>query len=186
MMVEAGGTEKAWSYYEAGAPKVTEAVIADGLEACKVWIRESIDLQNELVAKAGAASRPSPGRTSSTTPTRSTAAVRRDRRGQARRRPTRSPTRPSATPPTTRSRPRSSPSSPARAAPLEGQDREVKSGLQGRSPRRSSASGSSTRASASTAVASPTCVPCPPRSGSSPRRTAPACSSVARPRSSTS
>src|SRR5256714_5457896 len=27
MMVEAGGTEKAWSYYEAGAPKVTEDVI---------------------------------------------------------------------------------------------------------------------------------------------------------------
>src|SRR4051794_18250108 len=53
MMVEAGGSEKAWSYYEAGAPKVTEEVIADGLEACKVWIREAIDLQNELVAKAG-------------------------------------------------------------------------------------------------------------------------------------
>src|SRR3954470_11265060 len=53
MMVEAGGSEKAWSYYEAGAPKVTEEVIAGGLEACKVWIREAIDLQNELVAKAG-------------------------------------------------------------------------------------------------------------------------------------
>ena len=53
MMVEAGGTEKAWSFYEAGAPKVTEGVIAEGLEASKAWIRESIDLQNELVAKAG-------------------------------------------------------------------------------------------------------------------------------------
>ena len=53
MMVEAGGSEKAWSYYEAGAPKVTEEVIAGGLEACKVWIREAIDLQNELVGKAG-------------------------------------------------------------------------------------------------------------------------------------
>ena len=53
MMVEAGGTENAWDYYEAGAPKVTEAVIADGLEACKVWIRESIALQQDLVAKAG-------------------------------------------------------------------------------------------------------------------------------------
>src|SRR3546814_15594002 len=41
MMVEAGGTEKAWSHYEAGAPKVTEEVIADGLDACKVWIKES-------------------------------------------------------------------------------------------------------------------------------------------------
>jgi polyribonucleotide nucleotidyltransferase len=54
MMVEAGGTEKAWSHYEAGAPKVTEEVIADGLEACKVWIKESIELQKELVAKVEA------------------------------------------------------------------------------------------------------------------------------------
>jgi polyribonucleotide nucleotidyltransferase len=54
MMVEAGGTEKAWSYYEAGAPKVTEAVIADGLEASKSFIRDSIALQRELVAQAGA------------------------------------------------------------------------------------------------------------------------------------
>ena len=37
MMVEAGGTEKAWQYYEAGAPKVTEEVIAGGLEASKVF-----------------------------------------------------------------------------------------------------------------------------------------------------
>jgi polyribonucleotide nucleotidyltransferase len=54
MMVEAGGTEDAWSYYEAGAPKVTEAVIAQGLEAAKQWIRESIELQRELVQAAGA------------------------------------------------------------------------------------------------------------------------------------
>ena len=54
MMVEAGGTEKAWSYYEGGAPKVTEEVIAHGLEASKTWIKESIALQRELVAKAGA------------------------------------------------------------------------------------------------------------------------------------
>ncbi len=54
MMVEAGGTEDAWRFYEAGAPKVTEEVIADGLEAAKTWIRESIELQTELVAKAGA------------------------------------------------------------------------------------------------------------------------------------
>jgi polyribonucleotide nucleotidyltransferase len=53
MMVEAGGTEDSWSYYEAGAPKVTEDVLAGGLEAAKTWIRESIDLQRELVAKAG-------------------------------------------------------------------------------------------------------------------------------------
>jgi polyribonucleotide nucleotidyltransferase len=53
MMVEASGTEKAWSYYEDGAPHVTEEVIADGLEAAKGWIRESIELQRQLVEKAG-------------------------------------------------------------------------------------------------------------------------------------
>ncbi len=53
MMVEAGGTEKAWQYYEDGAPKVTEEVIADGLEACKTWIKESIALQLKLVKAAG-------------------------------------------------------------------------------------------------------------------------------------
>ncbi len=50
MMVEAGGTQKSFDYYAAGAPKVTEEVIADGLEACKVWIKESIGLQRDLVA----------------------------------------------------------------------------------------------------------------------------------------
>jgi polyribonucleotide nucleotidyltransferase len=54
MMVEAGGTPKAVAYYEAGAPKVTEAVIADGLEACKPFIKQAIALQKELVAAAGA------------------------------------------------------------------------------------------------------------------------------------
>jgi polyribonucleotide nucleotidyltransferase len=53
MMVEAGGTERSWQYYEEGAPKVTEEVLARGLEAAKTWIRESIDLQRQLVAKAG-------------------------------------------------------------------------------------------------------------------------------------
>jgi polyribonucleotide nucleotidyltransferase len=49
MMVEAGGTEKAFTYFRAGAPQVTEAVIADGLEAAKTWIKESIALQRRLV-----------------------------------------------------------------------------------------------------------------------------------------
>ena len=35
MMVEAGGTEKSFTYYEAGAPKVDELVIAGGLDASK-------------------------------------------------------------------------------------------------------------------------------------------------------
>jgi polyribonucleotide nucleotidyltransferase len=53
MMVEAGGTEHAWDFYQDGAPKVTEAVVAEGLEAAKTWIRESIELQRELVRLAG-------------------------------------------------------------------------------------------------------------------------------------
>src|SRR5438067_4059233 len=53
MMVEAGGTEDAWRLYEEGAPKVTEEVIARGLEESKTWIRESIELQRELIEKAG-------------------------------------------------------------------------------------------------------------------------------------
>ena len=53
MMVEAGGTETAWASYEAGAPKVTEDVVADGLMAAKTWIKESIALQKQLVELAG-------------------------------------------------------------------------------------------------------------------------------------
>jgi polyribonucleotide nucleotidyltransferase len=53
MMVEAGGTEKSFTYYANGAPKVTEEVIADGLGASKTWIKESIALQLELVKAAG-------------------------------------------------------------------------------------------------------------------------------------
>jgi polyribonucleotide nucleotidyltransferase len=54
MMVEAGGTEDAWSFYAGGAPKVTEEVIAAGLEAAKGPIRDSIELQRQLVAQHGA------------------------------------------------------------------------------------------------------------------------------------
>jgi polyribonucleotide nucleotidyltransferase len=53
MMVEAGGTEAAWRHYQAGTPKVTEEVIADGLEVAKKWVAESIALQRELVRVAG-------------------------------------------------------------------------------------------------------------------------------------
>jgi polyribonucleotide nucleotidyltransferase len=53
MMVEASGTEGAWAYYRAGAPHVTEEMIAWGLESAKTWIRESINLQRQLVDKAG-------------------------------------------------------------------------------------------------------------------------------------
>ena len=49
MMVEAGGSERSFEYYDEGAPQVTEEVLADGLEAAKTWIRESIELQREMV-----------------------------------------------------------------------------------------------------------------------------------------
>jgi polyribonucleotide nucleotidyltransferase len=57
MMVEAGGTEAAWELYQSGAPKVTEEVIAQGLESAKTWIRESVELQRKLVAEAGTRAR---------------------------------------------------------------------------------------------------------------------------------
>ena len=60
MMVEAGGTEKAWDWYQEGAPHATEEVIAQGLEAAKTWIRESIDLQLELAEKAQEAGQVTP------------------------------------------------------------------------------------------------------------------------------
>src|SRR6478752_1821382 len=40
MMLEAGGTEHSFEYYDDGAPKVNEDVIASGLEASKRYISE--------------------------------------------------------------------------------------------------------------------------------------------------
>jgi polyribonucleotide nucleotidyltransferase len=48
MMVEAGGTERTWELYEQGAPKMTEELIAQGLEESKRWISASIELQKKL------------------------------------------------------------------------------------------------------------------------------------------
>src|SRR5436190_11339859 len=48
MMVEAGGTDRAWELYEEGAPKVSEELIAQGLEESKRWISASIELQKKL------------------------------------------------------------------------------------------------------------------------------------------
>jgi polyribonucleotide nucleotidyltransferase len=53
MMVEAGGTEKAFDYYAEGAPKVSEEVLGEGLQAVKPWIKEIIQLQRQLVVKTG-------------------------------------------------------------------------------------------------------------------------------------
>ena len=58
MMVEAGGTEATWELYEQGAPRITEDVITEGLEASKRWIEASIDLQLELRAAYEAARGP--------------------------------------------------------------------------------------------------------------------------------
>ncbi len=58
MMVEAGGTEASWELYEQGAPKMTEELIAEGLEASKPWIGASIDLQLELKAAVESAEGP--------------------------------------------------------------------------------------------------------------------------------
>ncbi|HEY3240836.1 MAG TPA: polyribonucleotide nucleotidyltransferase [Acidimicrobiia bacterium] len=58
MMVEAGGTESAWELYQAGAPKVTEEVIAEGLEESKRWINDSIEIQLQLRAKVEEANGP--------------------------------------------------------------------------------------------------------------------------------
>jgi polyribonucleotide nucleotidyltransferase len=49
MMVEAGGTEGSFEKFADGAPKVTEEVLTEGLEAAKTWIRDSINLQRDLV-----------------------------------------------------------------------------------------------------------------------------------------
>jgi polyribonucleotide nucleotidyltransferase len=53
LMVEAGATENAFDLIEAGAPVVTEEVVAEGLEEAKAWIVEAISVQEELVAAAG-------------------------------------------------------------------------------------------------------------------------------------
>ena len=58
MMVEAGGTEQSFYFYEDGAPKVDEVALAEGLDASKQWIKESIALQRQLVASVIATSGP--------------------------------------------------------------------------------------------------------------------------------
>ena len=58
MMVEAGGTEQSFYFYEDGAPKVDEVALAEGLDASKQWIKESIALQRQLIASVIATSGP--------------------------------------------------------------------------------------------------------------------------------
>ena len=87
MMVEAGGTEGTWGLYEEGAPKVTEEVIAEGLEDSKQWIEASIELQNQLRAEVDLGARPDRRRSR----TRSTSTTRRRVRRRRRAAPTTRP-----------------------------------------------------------------------------------------------
>ncbi len=129
MMVEAGGTAKSFEYYEAGAPKVDEKVLAGGLEACKVWIKESIALQRQLVASVIATKGPIVPM--SYTPQVDYGqdvldAVVGDRRRRCWPRPSRSARRPSATPPRMQPQPRRSRSCAGEGAEFAGREREVK------------------------------------------------------------
>ena len=53
LMVEAGATADSLDLVAEGASEISEAVVASGLEEAKKWIVEAIELQEELVAKAG-------------------------------------------------------------------------------------------------------------------------------------
>ena len=179
MMVEAGGTEDSFRYYAAGAPKVTEEVLAEGLEVSKRWIRESVALQRELVAKAGS---PEPikietfaeygddvydeGRAGRRRA--APAGQRHGGQGRAQRRHRRGHGQPRR--------------HPGAGIPSRGSERS-------RPPPRTwsrswCGGGSSRRGSASTAARPPTSGHCRQRWTSSRRRTGLRCSSGARPRSS--
>ena len=161
MMVEAGGTEKSFDYYDDGAPKVDEAVLAGGLEACKVWIKESIALQRQLVASVIATNGPITPLTFTAGPRLQPRRVRRRRAASpptSSPRRSRSPARPSATPPPTPPPPRRSPRSCGEGGEFAGQREGDQGGRPQPDQEARSASASSTRACASTVVASPTCV----------------------------
>ena len=184
MMVEAGGTEKSWGYYEAGAPKVTEEVLARASRrprpgsaspsTCSAaWSRPRrprrahrtiafstfTDYEDDVWARVEAVGTDPIAKANLVTEQgRAQRGARRGRRGDPRR-PRRRVRRPRAV----RSRRPSA-----------------------RSPRSWCASASSRTASASTAGASPTSARSRPRSTCSRRHTARRSSSVARPRCSTS
>ncbi len=51
MMVEAGGTEHSFEYYDEDAPKVSEQALTEGLESAKRWINDIVELQKQLQQK---------------------------------------------------------------------------------------------------------------------------------------
>jgi len=50
MMVEAGATPGSFKKFAAGAPKITESVLVEGLDESKKWISASVQLQKDLKA----------------------------------------------------------------------------------------------------------------------------------------
>ncbi|GAB4071621.1 polyribonucleotide nucleotidyltransferase [Angustibacter speluncae] len=52
MMVEAEAPEGAWSLIQGGAPKPTETVVAEGLEAAKPFLQQLCDAQQQVADKA--------------------------------------------------------------------------------------------------------------------------------------
>jgi polyribonucleotide nucleotidyltransferase len=180
MMVEGGGTEAAWAHYEAGAPKVTEEAIAEGLEAAKTWIRESLDLQAQLVEKVRAVREITPLQFEPQLDytddvlarVREVGAGPLAESGAIAVKAERELATSAAIAGVVEALAASSRAASARSRPPPGPCR-----------RSSSAPASSTTACASTGVARPTCARSAPRSRSSRPPTARACSSGARPRS---
>jgi polyribonucleotide nucleotidyltransferase len=58
MMVEAGATPGSFKKFAAGAPKITESVLVEGLDESKKWISASVQLQKDLKAAVEAANGP--------------------------------------------------------------------------------------------------------------------------------
>ncbi|GAB2969134.1 polyribonucleotide nucleotidyltransferase [Frigoribacterium salinisoli] len=52
MMVEAEATEHAWGLIQGGATKPDEAVVAQGLEAAKPFLKQLVDAQSQMAAQA--------------------------------------------------------------------------------------------------------------------------------------
>ena len=52
MMVEAEATENSWNLIKGGATKPSEAVVAEGLEAAKPFIKQLVQAQAEMAAKS--------------------------------------------------------------------------------------------------------------------------------------
>ena len=185
MMVEAGGTEKSFYYYADGAPKVDEAVLAGGLDACKV-VDQGVDrppasaprqcdrhVGHDRAAQVQPGDRlrrrcryAVEGAVSAEIGQAVTISLKSERNAAIDAATDKAIAALCGTAEALRV------SSPAARRRSRRQS--------ARSPRSSSGVASSTRACASTVAELPTCARSRPRSACCPRRTVPACSSVAR------